>query len=287
MGSSHHRSLPPWLHKPLISGGGTTGHTVKQCGVCTVCEEARCPNLPECYREKRATFLLLGPFCTRTCGFCNVRYAKNPSPPDDSEPERVAECCRSFALRHVVLTMVTRDDLSDGGAGHVASTICAVRRKQPAATVEVLTSDFGGSHAAVDIVLEQHPEVFAHNIETVRSLTPRIRSVASYEGSIAVLRYVKETNPRQVTKSSLMVGLGETFEEVVMALRDLRSVGVNIVTIGQYLQPSAKHMAVKEWVHPTVFRQYEDVAQSLGIARVVSGPFVRSSYQAAPLEDHS
>jgi lipoic acid synthetase len=181
--------------------------------------------------------------------------------------------------------MVTRDDLADGGAHHLVATIRAVRARQPTATVEVLTSDFGGHTASADIVLQEHPEVFSHNLETVRSLSPRIRSKATYDGSLDLLSHAKKAYPRQVTKSGLMVGLGETFDEVVQMLHDIRAIGVDIVTIGQYLQPTAKHVAVKEWIHPDMFLQYQTIATSLGFARVIAGPFVRSSYQAAPLEE--
>ena len=276
-------SLPKWLHKPLLAGESSTSLAIKKSGLCTVCEEARCPNLPECYREKRATFMLLGSCCTRACGFCGVQFSRCPEPPDPAEPDKIASCCHEFSLRHVVLTMVTRDDLCDGGANHMAAAIRAVRAKQGSATVEVLTSDFGLVFASADIVLHERPEVFAHNIETVRSLSPLMRSKATYDGSLSLLAYIKETVPSQVTKSSLMVGLGETVDEVFEALKDLSRVGVDMVTIGQYLRPTEKHVAVREWIHPDVFVQYEEQAKKLGITEVVAGPFVRSSYQARPL----
>ena len=272
--------LPPWLHKPLCGGSVQTRETVRKCGLRTVCEEALCPNLAECYQEKRATFLLLGPLCTRSCAFCGVGFSKCPPPPDITEPEKVAECCAELGLRHVVLTMVTRDDLDDGGAIHVVNTIRAVRKKIHNVTVEVLTSDFGGLSSSVTMIVEQKPEVFAHNLETVRSLSPKVRCRATYDGSLAMLRSIKEKDQAQVTKSSLMVGLGESFDEVVETLHDLRCVGVDIVTIGQYLQPTKRHMAVKEWISPDYFQKIETSAKELGIREVIAGPFVRSSYKA-------
>ncbi len=195
----------------------------------------------------------------------------------------MAACCAELGLRHVVLTMVTRDDLDDGGAGHLVKTILAVRQRCAASTVEVLTSDFGGAESAVDTVLQAHPEVFAHNVETVRSLSANVRHTATYDGSLAMLKSIKEKAPEQVTKSSLMVGLGEREEEVKETLRDFRSVGVDIVTIGQYLQPTPRQTAVREWICPERFQQYEQYARELGIQEVVAGPFVRSSYRARPL----
>ena len=275
-------TLPPWLHRPLQNGNGTK-QVVSACGVRTVCEEALCPNLSECYRERQATFLLLGPACTRSCGFCHVRHADRPAPPDPKEPASVAECCAQLGLRHTVLTMVTRDDLEDGGAAHVAATIQAVRGRLPDTTIEVLTSDFNGRTPSAALLLAEHPEVFAHNVETVRSLSHKIRSKASYDGSLRLLQWVKEANPSQTTKSSLMVGLGETSDEVIETLKDLHSAGVRMVTIGQYLQPTPKQVRVKEWIHPDLFRTYEEAALSAGIANVIAGPLVRSSYRAAPL----
>ena len=277
-------SLPPWLHKPLHGCGCGTKRAISTHGVCTVCEEALCPNLRECYQEHRATFLLLGPACTRACGFCHVRHNDHPDPPDPNEPEAVAGCCVQLDVQHAVLTMVTRDDLNDGGASHMAATVRAIRSKLPHATLEVLTSDFAGHFSSAAILLAEQPEIFAHNIETVRSLSSAVRSRATYDGSLNLLRKLKETNPSQVTKSSLMVGLGETYEEVLQTLRDLQGVGVAMVTIGQYLQPTTKQVRVKEWIHPDLFAKYEEAAKALGIADVVAGPFVRSSYKSHPLE---
>lgn len=277
-------ALPPWLHKKLRGGQRATEECVKQCGLCTVCEESMCPNMSECYREGRATFLLLGPSCTRSCAFCNVSFSTSPLPPNEREPQEVASCAATLRLCHVVLTMVTRDDLADGGAGHLVKTIRAVRQALPEATVEVLTSDFGGSSEAVDTVLCEKPEVFAHNVETVRSLSARIRCRATYDGSLAMLASLKEKDPAQVTKSGIMVGLGEADQEVKETIRDLRDAGIDIMTIGQYLQATGHHVAVKEWVPPEMFQEYELYAKESGIQEVVAGPFVRSSYRARPLQ---
>ena len=278
-----HSPLPPWLHKPLQKGSAQVQTTLRQCGLCTVCEEALCPNISECYEEKRATFLLLGPVCTRACGFCGVGFSCAPSAPDVNEPEKVAVCCSELGLRHVVLTMVTRDDMDDGGALHVVKTIRAVREKLPHVTVEVLTSDFGGVWPSVEMVIVEKPEVFAHNVETVQAISPKVRYKATYDGSLAMLKKIKEHHPSQVTKSSIMVGLGETFEQVIETLTDLRQARVDIVTIGQYLQPTSKQVKVKEWVSPTTFQEYEKRAKEIGIHEVVAGPFVRSSYKARPI----
>lgn len=277
-------SLPPWLHKPLHGCGTGTKRTISAHGICTVCEEALCPNLCECYQERRATFLLLGPSCTRSCGFCHVRHNDRPDPPDPKEPEAVAECCAQLGLQHAVLTMVTRDDMDDGGASHMATTVRAIRSRLPHTTVEVLTSDFASHFPSAAILLNEHPEIFAHNIETVRSLSSVVRSRATYDGSLNLLKNLKEASPSQVTKSSLMVGLGETYEEVLQTLKDLQSVGVSMVTIGQYLQPTTKQVRVKEWIHPDLFATYEEAAKSIGITDVIAGPFVRSSYKSRPLQ---
>jgi lipoic acid synthetase len=199
------------------------------------------------------------------------------------EPKRVADCCEQLELKHVVLTMVTRDDLEDGGALHVVQTIRSVRERLSHVTVEVLTSDFGGSPFSIDMIVQEKPEVFAHNLETVRSLSHKVRCKASYDGSLDLLRDIKEKYPDQVTKSSLMVGLGETYDEVVESLKDLAHIGVDIVTIGQYLQPTPKNVTVKEWISPDMFFSYEKVGVDLGIREVIAGPFVRSSYKAKPL----
>lgn len=246
----------------------------------TVCRSAKCPNRGECYASGTATFMVLGESCTRNCRFCAVG-ASRPLPPDDGEPARIAEAASRMGLSHVVVTMVSRDDLDDGGAAHVAAVIEALRERLPAARVEVLVSDFGGDEAAVDAVVAARPDVFNHNVETAPRLYPEVRPQADYARSLRVLVRAHETVPDLPTKSGLMVGLGETPDEVEGVLRDLRHAGVDIVTIGQYLRPSSAHLPVAEFVTPQRFAAYAKFARSLGFAGVASAPFVRSSYHAA------
>jgi lipoic acid synthetase len=249
----------------------------------TICEEARCPNIGECWGRGTATFQILGDTCTRACRYCYVHSGKPDRPPDPLEPLRLAQAAAQMQLSHVVVTSVDRDDLPDRGAGHYAATIRAIRRKLPAATVEILTPDFlGVEEAALTTVLESRPEVFGHNIETVRRLHPRMRGAkASYEKALSLLARVKETAEyRIMTKSGIIVGLGETNAEVVETMRDLRDHGVDVVTIGQYLQPSPKHAQIDRWVHPDEFRWFREQGEALGFGSVFSGPLVRSSYRA-------
>ena len=245
----------------------------------TVCEEARCPNLGECFTRGTATFLLLGDRCTRRCSYCSVSTAR-PLPPDPAEPGRVAEAALRMGLRYVVLTSVDRDDLRDGGASHFAATVRAVRQALPDAGIEVLTPDFKGDREALLAVLEAEPEVFNHNIETVPRLFPRLRPQGRYRLSLDVLAAAKALRPGQATKSGLMVGLGETDEEVAPVLADLRAAGVDIVTIGQYLRPTRDHEPVDRYVTPETFRAFEDEARRIGFPTVYSGVFVRSSFNA-------
>jgi lipoic acid synthetase len=245
----------------------------------TVCEEARCPNLGECFTRGTATFLLLGDRCTRRCAYCAVSTSR-PLPPDREEPERVAEAARRLGLRYVVLTSVDRDDLADGGAAHFAATVRAVRRALPRAGIEVLTPDFKGDEGAVRAVLETEPDVFNHNIETVPRLFPRLRPQGRYRVSLDVLSAAKAIRPGQAAKSGLMVGLGETDEEVVAVLADLRAAGVDIVTIGQYLRPTRAHEPIHRFVTPAAFRALEERARAIGFPTVYSGVFVRSSFNA-------
>jgi lipoyl synthase len=244
-----------------------------------VCEEARCPNLGECFSRGTATFMLLGDRCTRRCGYCAVSTAK-PLPPDPEEPARVAEAARRMGLRYVVLTGVARDDLRDGGASHFAATVNAVRRVSVAAKVEVLTPDFRGDDDALQVVLDSRPDVFNHNIETVPRLFPRVRAQGGYDRSLRLLAAAKGLVPAQTTKSGLMVGLGETDDEVTNVLCDLRNAGADIVTIGQYLRPSREHVPVARYVTPDGFRRFEDEARAMGFPTVYSGVFVRSSFNA-------
>ena len=249
----------------------------------TICEEARCPNIAECWGRGTATFQILGDTCTRACRYCYVHSGKPDGPPDPLEPLRLAATAARMALRHVVVTSVDRDDLPDTGAGHYAATIRALKHKVPEATIEVLTPDFlGHEEEALRTVLAERPDVFNHNIETVRRLHARMRGAkASYDKALWLLARAKELADYAVlTKSGIIVGLGETNEEVVETMRDLRAHGVDVVTIGQYLQPSAKHAKIDRWVHPDEFRQFREQGEALGFGSVFSGPLVRSSYRA-------
>jgi lipoic acid synthetase len=249
----------------------------------TICEEARCPNIGECWGRGTATFQILGDTCTRACRYCYVHSGKPDRPPDPLEPFRLAQAAAQMQLSHVVVTSVDRDDLGDRGAGHYAATIRALRRKLPEATVEILTPDFlGVEEVALKTVLEAGPDVFGHNIETVSRLHARMRGAkASYEKALWLLRRVKElADYRVMTKSGIIVGLGETNDEVVDTMRDLRAHAVDVVTIGQYLQPSPKHAPIDRWVHPDEFRWFRERGEELGFGSVFSGPLVRSSYRA-------
>jgi len=249
----------------------------------TICEEARCPNISECWGRGTATFQILGDTCTRACRYCYVHSGKPESRPDPLEPLRLAQAAAQMQLKHVVVTSVDRDDVRDRGAGHYAATIRALKAKLPEASVEVLTPDFlGVEEEALQTVLAAQPEVFNHNIETVRRLHAKMRGAkASYDGALWLLRRAKEIADYPVlTKSGIIVGLGETNDEVVNTMRDLRANGVDVVTIGQYLQPSAKHATIDRWVHPDEFRWFREQGEALGFGSVFSGPLVRSSYRA-------
>jgi lipoic acid synthetase len=252
-------------------------------GLHTICEEARCPNIAECWGRGTATFQILGDTCTRACRYCYVHSGKPDAPPDPLEPLRLAETARRMQLRHVVVTSVDRDDLPDRGAGHYAATIRALKAKVPEASVEVLTPDFlGVEEDALRVVLAERPEVFNHNIETVRRLHRRMRGAkVDYDRALWLLARAKEVAGYPVlTKSGIIVGLGETNDEVIGTMRDLRAHGVDVVTIGQYLQPSPKHAAIDRWVHPDEFRWFREQGEALGFGSVFSGPLVRSSYRA-------
>ncbi len=249
----------------------------------TICEEARCPNIAECWGRGTATFQILGDTCTRACRYCYVRSGRPEHPPDPLEPLRLAHAAAKMQLRHVVVTSVDRDDLPDKGAGHYAATIRALKAKLPDASVEVLTPDFlGYEEEALRIVLAERPEVFNHNIETVRRLHRRMRGAkASYDKALWLLKRAKEVADYPLlTKSGIIVGLGETNGEVVETMRDLRAHGVDVLTIGQYLQPSARHVQIDRWVHPDEFRWFREQGEALGFGSVFSGPLVRSSYRA-------
>ncbi len=274
------RRLPAWLKRRLPRGNGNfyTQDLLRELRLETVCENARCPNRPECYSRRTATFMILGNVCTRPCGFCSVPRG-TPEALEDDEPARVAEAAHRLGLRHVVITSVTRDDLPDGGADHFYRCVLAVRERTGAA-VEVLTPDFLGDLAAIDRVLEARPEVFNHNTETVPRLYKKVRGRAEYRRSLDLLAHVKYRAPEITTKSGLMLGLGETTEELLDVLADLRSVGCDVLTLGQYLAPTLKHIPVARYLPPEEFDALGALARTLGFRQVVSGPFVRSSYHA-------
>ncbi len=274
--------LPEWLRirLPKTDRFAHTRALLGELKLHTVCESARCPNHWECWEKGTATFMIGGDRCTRACRFCAVATAK-PLPLDPQEPERVAEATRRLRLRHVVVTAVARDDLADGGAGHFARTIEAVRQLNPGIIIEVLTPDFNDRDAAIDAVLAGSPHIFNHNLETVRRLTPAVRSRATYDRSLSVLAKVKAKRGGSIyTKSGLMLGLGETEAEVETALGDLRRAGCDLLTLGQYLQPSLDHLAVVEFITPAQFEAYGRLARAMGFIHVASGPMVRSSYHA-------
>ncbi|KPJ59885.1 MAG: hypothetical protein AMS15_06690 [Planctomycetes bacterium DG_23] len=272
--------FPPWLKKRLHPGTSTDAvrALLKGLRLHTVCQEARCPNLSECFARKTAAFLILGDVCTRSCSFCAVSSGK-PTPVDKDEPRRVAEAAARMRLKYVVITSVTRDDLPDGGSGHFARTISAVRRRT-GARIEVLTPDFGGRREDILRVASRRPDVYNHNLETVRRLYPEVRPQADYQRSLRVLQTVKEEVPGALTKSGLMLGLGEERNEVLEALAHLREVGTDILTLGQYLSPSKEHLPIRRFVHPDEFAEYKERAEGMGFLAVASGPWVRSSFCA-------
>ncbi|MDF2788870.1 MAG: lipoyl synthase [Neobacillus sp.] len=246
----------------------------------TVCEEARCPNIHECWAERRtATFMILGDTCTRACRFCAVKTGL-PTELDLAEPERVADSVQLMNLKHVVVTAVARDDLKDGGAAVFAETVRAIRRKNPFTSIEVLPSDMGGKEENLALLMDAKPDILNHNIETVRRLTPRVRARAKYDRSLEFLRRAKEMQPTIPTKSSLMVGLGETKEEIIEVMDDLRANNVDIMTIGQYLQPSKSHLKVEKYYRPEEFAELREIALTKGFSHCEAGPLVRSSYHA-------
>jgi lipoic acid synthetase len=272
--------FPPWIKKRIPSGGA--GERVRELlsrlRLATVCQSAHCPNLCECFARGTATFMILGTTCTRRCGFCAVPHGAC-APPDPAEPARVAAAAAALELSHVVVTSVTRDDLPDGGAEQFRQTVLALAEKLPS-TIEVLTPDFRGDLAAAERVASAHPHVYNHNVETAPHLYAEVRPQADYPRSLALLRHVKDRHPELRTKSGLMVGLGETPDEVLAVLANLREAGCEMVTIGQYLRPSPRHLPVREFVTPEQFAVYQSHARAMGFAAVASGPFVRSSYRA-------
>lgn len=273
---------PDWLKIKLNTNENYTDlkKLMREKNLHTVCEEARCPNIHECWGERRtATFMILGDVCTRACRFCAVKTGL-PNELDRAEPERVADSVELMNLKHVVVTAVARDDLKDGGAEIFAETIRVIRRKNPFTTIEVLPSDMGGVYENIEMLMEARPDILNHNIETVRRLTPRVRARAKYDRSLELLRRSKELQPDIPTKSSIMVGLGETKEELIEAMDDLRANDVDIVTFGQYLQPSKKHLKVQKYYSPAEFDELRDIAMTKGFSHCESGPLVRSSYHA-------
>ena len=275
---------PPWLKVPF-PGGDCYSWIKKRAAnlnLSTVCEEANCPNIGECWNGGTATFMLMGDTCTRGCRFCSVKSAKNPGALDAEEPKKLAETVNNLALKYVVLTTVDRDDLPDQGASHIARCIRSTQRACPEMLIEMLMPDFQGKTELVQQVINARPAVLAHNLETVRSLTGKVRdSRASYDQSLDVLRYLKQQCPDGYTKSSLMLGVGESRTETLQAMKDLRDVGVDFLTIGQYLQPSKKHLKVEKFMHPDEFNELALQGDKMGFEYVASGPLVRSSYKAA------
>ena len=272
---------PDWIRvkAPGSAVFNATRAIVRDNGLVTVCEEASCPNIGECWSQKHATFMILGDTCTRACAFCNVRTGL-PGPVDPDEPARVADAVARMGLRHSVITSVDRDDLADGGAGHFAAVIAAIRRRSPETTVEVLTPDFLRKPGAMEMVVDARPDVFNHNLETVPGLYLAIRPGARYFHSLRLLQSVKERDPSLFTKSGIMVGLGETREQVLQVMDDMRSAGVDFITIGQYLQPTRKHAAIDRFVTPEEFKSLETIAYAKGFLMVAASPLTRSSHHA-------
>ena len=274
--------LPEWLRKPRthFESVHQLKSELRKLNLHTVCESARCPNMHECFNRRTATFMILGNLCTRGCGFCSVPKSRHPGPLDPEEPAHVARMAADMRLRHAVITSVNRDDLRDGGSGHFSMTVRAVRAALPEARVEVLTPDFQGDLTAVARVLDAGPHIFNHNMETVARLYDPVRPQAKYRQSLDVLKFAKGHRADLLTKSGTMLGLGETQQEVHQLLRDLRAAGVDVVTLGQYLQPTRRNLPVAEFVPPAQFDAYREFGLSLGFRMVFSGPFVRSSYMA-------
>lgn len=270
------KALPAWLKKRRLGGGSRVLTIIKELGLKTVCQEALCPNTEECFSRGTATFLILGGICTRACNFCSVKKGR-PSPPEAGEPYRIATAALRMGLKHVVVTSVTRDDLPDGGSTYYKETIRALKDIK-GIKVEVLVPDFQGSKEALNIVLEAGPDILSHNVETVPRLYPEIRPGASYERSLEVLAFTKKRCKNMKTKSGIMLGLGESRKEVLKALGDLKEAGCDILTLGQYLQPTREQLPVERYLEPEEFEEYKKLACSIGFGEVEAGPFVRSSY---------
>jgi lipoyl synthase len=277
--------LPDWIRTKSLAQSHKTKNLLRRHKLSTVCEEARCPNRAECFSKPTATFMILGSSCTRNCGFCSVNSSL-PDPLDAHEPENVALAAEELGLKYVVITSVTRDDLSDGGAGQFAKTVYALKRRMPGIKIEVLTPDFHGVESSLRTVLESRPDVFNHNVETVPRLYPVVRPEADYKRSLSVLEQAKTIAPGIFTKSGLMLGLGETRDEIIITLKDLRKVGCDFVTIGQYLRPTKKNIPVVEYILPEVFEKLRLEALGMGFRYAASGPMVRSSMNAEEMFDN-
>ena len=278
-----HTRLPDYLKRPIIDTDKTrtVRRILKSKCLNTVCENARCPNKNECYTKNTATFLIMGNNCTRNCRYCNITCSK-PEPLDGNEPLHIAEAVKDLGLKYAVITSVTRDDLPDGGAEHFANCIYEIRKISPDIKIEILTPDFKGNKNSLDTIIKAHPDVFNHNIETVRKIFKTARPQGNYDCSLDVLKYVKD-NSNIITKSGLMIGLGETFEDIEETLVDLKSAGCDIVTIGQYIQPSKAHLEVSKYYTPDEYEKLKAIAEQLGIKHYQIGPLVRSSYRASEL----
>ena len=278
--------IPDWIIEGLKQREKSKDllHYLEDKGIATICKEAQCPNIGTCFDKRTATFLIMGSICTRDCTFCAVKSG-TPNPLVSDEPKRIAETVEVLGIKHAVITSVTRDDLADGGAEHFVNTIDTIRRLNKGVTVEVLIPDFNGALSSVNKIMEAHPEVINHNIETAKELYKEIRPKADYNRSLEILRKVKEESDRIITKSGIMVGLGETEEEVYETMDDLIEVGVKILTIGQYLRPTREHHDIKRFVRPAEFDRYRDIGLEKGFKGVASGPFVRSSYRAKEMYD--
>ncbi|HEY2102364.1 MAG TPA: lipoyl synthase [Chthoniobacterales bacterium] len=278
----HQAQKPPWIKVRLPSNPVffSTKALISDLRLHTVCESAQCPNRWECWSQGTATMMIAGERCTRACGFCAVTTAK-PFPLEEDEPQRVAQAVKRLGLKHVVITAVARDDLDDGGANHFARTITAIREMDSSIVIEVLVPDFHARDSSIQVVLEAAPDIFNHNMETVERLTPQVRSRAKYRTSLCVLKRAKELSPNIVTKSGIMLGLGELETELFQTMDDLREVGCEVLTLGQYLRPTTKHLPVIEYIEPERFANYGAIARKKGFLHVASGPLVRSSYHAA------
>ena len=279
---------PDWLRISIVNNPNkdTVIDILKNLNLNTVCIEAICPNQQECFSHKTVTFMILGKNCTRDCGFCNVCY-KKPEPIDQNEPERIALAVKQLAMQYIVITSVTRDDLLDGGAEHFANVIIAIRKNSPATKIEVLIPDFQGNIIALKTVADMLPDVISHNIETVISLYPQVRPQADYRRSLNLLKNIKQLNSEISSKSGIMLGLGETKEQVYELFDDLQEVGCDFLTIGQYLSPSSNHLPVKKYIEPYMFEEYGETARKKGFLFVASAPLVRSSYNAWKAVEHN